>query len=639
MTTTLTLDMEDRTQRAWDEFITTLGVAEKATEELDDVAKQVAADMKAAGDIINESERRIEELAIAVRKGSDEFGNMSRSVKVTQERMQEVEKSMGFLKGGTIIEVGRALIDGLRAGSEFISSMAERGNVQFMKLDGSIKNLKSSWEKFWDTVAKTDVGGKVLEWAERKISEIAEGIEALPELYENLGTVSDEYFASSVEGWGEYGRTVREAADYQSQLTAEVQRSRQEAIKAEEQEKAFAEGRKSAEEGLRALADDRRRQDDQIAASRIGNEQQLNIEIQKQEELLKSGKVTKEEVRAIVEKIVILEQRRSGVQAEYKKYLDDEAAGWRKYYDDRKRLEDDAIKQRETAEQDAARKRQEEFEKEQKSRLDIYQYNLKQQRDADEKANRERQKQQQELERSYSGGMSLGDARTKSVDIEMKTQQQIGQIRQQQIQQYIKGDVQGFMQSQQKQYEILGQSLQAQKELREKFAKEGNVLDQLKGSMSEKDILSQIEKNRIDKLRQDREKNRPDPFANDDVVDPQEARIRARYDRETKRQEQNTRRNLRRDMQQGNVGEEEVAKATNDLAGKTIDAAQKSGDLSKQQADALRAAADAQQKQADNAKSQGEEINTLKERFEEIAAQVEGDSMANARGRSRRAGR
>lgn len=634
MTTTLTVDMDDRTQRKWDEFITTLGVAEAATGELDDAAKELAAEMKHAEDEANAAERRIEELAIAVKRGSDEFGTMSKSVKLTQDKLDDLNKSTQFLKGGTFIEIGRAIISGLKAADQFIGSMAEKGNKNFESLHESTERLKNSFQKMADTASKTDFGAGVMKIATNQVDRMAEGVEALPELWENLGTVIRETHASAVEGWGEYGRTVREATDYQAQLTAEAQRTRQEAVKADEMAKEYSKGREAAESGLKALADDRRRQESQAFASRIGNEQQLSVEIQKQNELLKSEKITKDEVKAIVEKIVLLEQRRGGIQQEQKKYFDEQAAGWKKYYEDRQKADDDAIKKRQDAEKEAAKKRMEEHESEIKYRIDVYQAGLKQQLEADKKAQKERQDQLQELTKVYSGGMRLDDAKGKSIELERKASEQILQIRQQMTMQYMKGDVQGFMQSRQKQFEIYQQYLQAEKDLRDKFSKEGNIIDKIKGGFTNKDVLGQVEKNRIDKIRKDREADRPDPFENDDVVDPKEARQRARYDRETKRQEQNARRNLRRDMQRGNVGEEEVANATNDLTKATIDAAQSSKKLTETQKGALRAAFDAQKSLAQNQKQTNEELDALRQDFEDLKALTEPDSMGNARKRA-----
>ncbi len=647
MATTLTIEAVDNTQKKWDDFITTLGVAEKKTGQLDEAAQKLADEMARAESETNAAERRIEELAVAIRKGSDEFGVMSKSVRATQEQLERIEKTTGFLKGGAVIEIFRAIGDGARKAGELISAMAEKGNVRFAELDKTISKTKSSFERMLDVASKTDFGGSTLDYANQQIGKINAGMEALPELWENLGTVVDQFFASAVSGWGEYGKQIQEAADYQAMLTKRIQDSRQASIESDEAAKQSAAGRKAASETEAALATQHRREAEQAAAAQIHNEAGLNNEIQKQLDLLNSGKVKQEEIKAVQEKIAILEQRRSGIRAEYQQYLNDEAAGWKRYYDEERRQREDAEKERQKAEDDAAKQRLDSQQKELSEKLRAYKENLQQQRQEAERYEREQQARLKDLTQQYSGGMRGSDARSKSIEIEMKTQEQIGQIRQQQIQQYVNGDVKGFMDSQKKQYEILQQSLTAQKQLREKFSKEGNVLDQLKSQMSQKDILNQLKDQRsMDAVRNLAGKDaegfgafrRQKSLGRDNVTD-EENRMADQFRRSADRAERDARRGVDRDARRGKIGEEEVTKATGDLANKTIDAAQKSGKLSEQQAEAMRAAAKAQQAAADKAVEQGQEIESLKEQFEEISAQLDvGPGGGKASGRARRGG-
>lgn len=636
MPATLTLDLNDRTQKAWDEFIDTLGVAKDSTDGLDIAAKRLAEDMKEADARAHALEQNVNDLAIAAKKGSDEFGNMSRSVRASEDAIKGVAnsgKSAGGAGGGgglfgvtnlnSALEIVGKLTQGFQWARDQAKALGESGNKAFSELEQSIVSVEKSWESARAKFGAGDFGQGLAASAKSFSEEMGKGLDALPDLFENFGVISREFFATSVEGWGEYGKSVRSATDYQNELTFAAQRTRDAVIETQRAEAEAAKGREAAASVTKGLAELRRKEADQAAAAGIHNEQGINLEIQKQVDLLNSGKVKQEEIKAILEKIGALEQRRAGVRQEAEQAIRDEAAGWNRYYEERKRSEENLAKEQAKIEEDARKKRQAEYENEIKQRIDIYRYQLKQQQDAEEKAAKEREARVNALAQSYRSGPQAGDTQRQSVDIERRAQEQIAKIRQQQIQQYVTGDVKGFFESERQKYDILNQSLQAQKQLRDKFLKEASPVEQIKAQITDKDLAAQIEKDRLDKLRADRAKNRPDPFANDDVVDPKEERQRARYDRETRRQEQNARRQLRRDMQRGNVGEDEVNQATNNLVKATVDRAQQEGKVGAQQAEAMNKVVEIEKQRLEQDQQREAEAKALTESLEEVRGQLE----------------
>lgn len=320
-----------------------------------------------------------------------------------------------------------------------------------------------------------------------------------------------------------------------------------------------------------------------------------------------------------------------------------ESASWKKYHDERIHDAVEASRKQyeesQKAVKDALKKQTDEEAKEIETRIAIYRDGVKRRLKEEEEATKAAKQRMADLSKLFEGGTRLADVKSQALQLEQSTQQQIAQIRMQAMQQYVQGDVKGFLESRQKALEIEQQFQKARKDLQDKFAKEGNALDKIKASIPDKNILEQIEKNRIDKIRKDREKDRPDPFENDDVVDPREARIRARYDRETKRQEDIARRNLRRDMRQGNVGEEEVSKATNDLTSKVLDSTKQTGEVGKAVVEGLRAQMKAHEAAIDRDKKIQEAVTDLTDKVEELAAMNGPDTMGEARGRSRRYGK
>jgi hypothetical protein len=232
-------------------------------------------------------------------------------------------------------------------------------------------------------------------------------------------------------------------------------------------------------------------------------------------------------------------------------------------------------------------------------------------------AEQEKDKRIKDLAGKFGGGMKLDDAQKQFADITKGANADLAKLQQQKIQQYVNGDVKGFMESSKEEFRIKQETYQKLAELKRKFEKEGGALEQIKAGISDRDKLNQIMQNRFNEATEGK-----------DLSKGELAKARRDAFRSTKR-----------DFERGNIGEEEVAKATNDLTKQTIDAAQSSKKLSDEQKEALRASFDAQKSLAQNQKQAREEIAALRQDFEDLKSLTDDDSMSQARGRASRYGK
>lgn len=312
---------------------------------------------------------------------------------------------------------------------------------------------------------------------------------------------------------------------------------------------------------------------------------------------------------------------RQANEQEYRDYL--------KSIDDKKRADEEASKER-------SRLVQEEY----REKLNF----IRKQRDeekrlADEQA-RAQEARVKELATSFGSGMSLKDARGSSVDLERNALQQIGQLRQQATQQFVSGDVKGYMQSHQNAIQIYQQTLQQMKKLKDDFAKEGSVLDQVKGKFSNKDVLGQVADSRFleaGKGLMEKSKDAFDAFRKQKAggeLSGDEERLSRQFQRDADKLQRDIMRQVNRDARNGRIGDDESARALNTLASRTVDTAQKQGKLNNDQAEGFRKAIEANAELAANAEAKSKQIEEMDKKLDDVIQQIRDDtsrSIAKAR--------
>lgn len=384
---------------------------------------------------------------------------------------------------------------------------------------------------------------------------------------------------------------------------------------------------------------------------RNANVEQIREEVQQTKEMMgklaQQGRLDEELAKDMEGRLVWLAKRERELIAETAKarndallktfeaqqrYAEEQDRKARQSVSDEMRQYQQDREDRRRADEQASKERMREIEAEVRERIQGQQRIREELRKTQEEERRNREQRIKELAGQMGGGMSGKDARQQAVEIERNTLQQIGQLRQQATQSFVTGDVRGFFEARQKEHELLQEALQKQKQLREKFGKEGTVLDKIKGQFGDKDILNQVTENRFQEAGKGLiEKNRDafDAFRKQKAggsLSEDEQRLSRQFQRDAEKLQRDIARQTNRDARGGRIGEEETTKATNTLVNRTIDAAQKQGKLGDDAVQGLRQAAEANQALADKSQQQSKEIEEINQKLADVVEQVRNDT-------------
>lgn len=312
--------------------------------------------------------------------------------------------------------------------------------------------------------------------------------------------------------------------------------------------------------------------------------------------------------------------------------IHEEMIAQQKEIDERKRMRDQAIKEEENARLETIRRN-----------LAAAKEAIREQAKAEEEAARARQSRIKELSTQYGGGMRAADAVKSQRDIQTSANRELAQLHQQMIQQYVTGDVRGFMDSARKQVEIKQNALKAMRELENKFSKDGGLLEQIKGGLSDDDKLNQVTKNRQRDAVKDlvgRKENQK-AFADlrranqgAELTDEEQQGV-ARLRHEADKLEKRIKAQTRRDANRGKIGEDEVVKAEGDLVKSTVDSAAKSGKFSDEAVAGMKDAAKVQQQQAEKVVQNQKELAAVREQLAEVSRMLQGEVNGGS-GRAKR---
>lgn len=241
----------------------------------------------------------------------------------------------------------------------------------------------------------------------------------------------------------------------------------------------------------------------------------------------------------------------------------------------------------------------------------------------------EKQKAKMEsLKQQFQGGMTGKDFLEKQNDIAGKANEQLLKLKQQQTKSYLTGDVKGFFEAEQQKTQIVAEALKAQKELRDKFGKEGNVLDKIKGQLSGKDVMGQVQKDRLEKARQDMldKLHGEGKLGQDGKVfggtSAEREKSQLNLNKQLADARNKAQKQFQKDLRGGKIGQEETDRATNDLTRNVVDTGRKTGQLSSDTAAGLKAALDAQQEAANKIQQHDEEIQETTEKLNDVLEQL-----------------
>ncbi|MCC7425019.1 MAG: hypothetical protein IT428_32520 [Planctomycetaceae bacterium] len=637
MATTLTLNLDDNAARGFAEVARQISEAAGAAGKLESAAEK-------ADDALNP--QTVAALRAELKGLASEYDNVADEAKKAGDQAKGVGDSSGKMTAiaSTVtagIETFRMFREGVQMAREKIHELAELGIPEFESLDRSISETSSSLNHLIVGFGKGTGSISLLENALNGVQYVFDTLSGVTQeerlqidgLAKAMKTLDDISTAVSAKAQqADIQRVdsltqVRDAIEHQKQLIEELgkladQSDNERALQAQKlvdlhnQEAALLQRRAENE---KFLADFRKQGAAEAEANdlkQITSLEQINQLISDQvyfvQQLSDRDSVSAEEMQQTRERLTRLDQRRKDLI--------------REVADAEKKAAEDARQLAEKSERETNEIRQRELEEyariEQRKREEL-------KRTAEQAARDAEAKFRQNVEGMMRGPTASG-TQGQSVEIERKTQEQIAQIRQQQIQQYVTGDVKGFFESQKKQLEILQQSLEAQRQLREKFAKEGSPLEQIKASFTDKDIGKAVEDQRAtDAVKKLTEKRQEEWEAfqrqrkeGRSGVSEEENRMADRLRRDAERAERQARGQARRDIRRGNVSEQEVNQATNNLVQATINAAEKNGDVGKETAQTLRAGIEAQQKAAEVATQQAAEIKELQETARQVADQL-----------------
>ena len=315
---------------------------------------------------------------------------------------------------------------------------------------------------------------------------------------------------------------------------------------------------------------------------------------------------------------------------------------------DRIREQNSAYEQSRRAEQQAAEQRSRDQAEELREFLQAENRKREEQKRTADEQSRAYQQRVRDMAGKFSSGMSGADVRQQSVDLEMKTLDQIGQLRQKAVQSFVTGDVRGFFEARQQEYQLLQQSLQQQKQLREKFAKEGNLVDQMKSQFGGKDVLNQVAENRFQDAGKgllERNQAAADAYRRQrsgGTLTGDEQRMVKQLEREAEKLRSDIMRQVNRDARAGKIGEEEANRATNSLVNSTVKNMEQSGKFSREVTDGLRAATDNTQKTTEAIQQQSELIKQVQEQANRTSEQLDeilNNNNSNGIARARRGAR
>lgn len=642
MASTITLNLDDRTDAQWQEFVDNLVGAKKATDATTESAKKLGDAVKAV------DPSNFSDLEAKAKQASDSFDGMARSAKASGSAMSSAGKS-GGVEFATSVTAAIQIFDkmGQIAGvvADKIEELSKRGNPALVDLAKQVDDTKSSWNDFLELMSHTDFGKQSIEQSTSILKQEADGLRALPELWENLTTIAHDYGDSVSDALNRVvGRENELSGAVQQQIRAR-QDARQAAIAQGSESAAAAERATIAEKALNAVL--RIRKDSAQAAqdARLGNDAAVEQAIQKQVEAIRTQKMSAEELESALQRIQRLEQQRQKLAEDgsqvFQKDMEDNARASEELY---KRRVDAEEKANETSrkEQEAATKAQEDFDRREAEHWQKLEDKKREElRRTAEEESRLREQRVSKMSDKFSGGMGLGDARAKEIEISQKTTQQIGELRQKATQAYVTGDVKGFFQARRQEYQILQQGLMEQKKLREQFSKEGNTLDKIKAGFSGKDIGKQVADDRFKSAGKEFVEKNKEGFGafmkgkqGGELTDV-EKKLSEKFQRDADKLQRDIQKQTQRDIKQGKIGQEEVGKATNELVNKTIDQAEKSGQFQQETVDALRQAAQTIQSNAEQTQQQSEELKGLSEQIAEVKSQLD-ESGGSSRQRAMR---
>lgn len=552
------------------------------------------------------------------------------------------------------VQVARGLADAFRAGREKIAEFAESGLPAFERLDLRIRDAESSFTRFLASLGEGPGRMSALESAVDSVAFVfdelrgstqearlaADGLAAATKTLESVDAAAGKAMESRAISRIDSLSTIQGQISNQRALIEELGKTADLTDKQREQmgqrlvdlmnrEQELLQRRGENERFLSGFSKQRSEESEAAALKEIQSldeiEAKLNNQIRIIRELGQADQSSSEEMADERRRLAQLDGRRKEI---VKELADEE----KKRADEVKRASED---ERKANDEWVAK-----WQANEQKRRDEIRKTSEEEAKASAKA---RQSRVDEMGKRFGSGMSRGDVRTEAIDIERKTLTEIGRVRQQATQAFVTGDVKGFHEARQQEYQLLQQGLSEQKKLRDRFAKEGSTLEKIKSGFSDQDIAKQVADDRLMKAGKDRMgtderfKGGAEAFqkGKSQELSSYDQKLAKDYQREVERMQRQINRETQRDFKKGRIGEDEATQATNNLVNQTVKTAEQQGGVNQETIGGLRQAAENQQQMQQQLQQQQEESKAISDALAEVKSRLD-DSGGGSRERAMR---